>query len=132
MTFTWIQDSGTMLAPDGSVVGTGYAGNGSGLNNPAMQDRRAVGPLPCGGYTIGPLEPVHGHLGTNVAALIPDSDNEMFGRSEFYLHGRKSLTDMDASLGCIVLDKGPRLKVINSPCKRLEVIRSAPSAQVVS
>lgn len=115
-----------MLGPDGSVVGTGYAGNNDGLNNPAMQDRRGIGPLPCGGYTIGALEAAHGHLGANVAALIPDSDNEMFGRSEFFCHGRKSATDMDASEGCIVLDHDPRMKVLTSDCKRLQVVQSAP------
>jgi hypothetical protein len=96
------------------------------LNNPALQARSGVGPLPCGKYTIGPLEASHGHLGVNVCALIPYPDNEMFGRSEFYLHGRKSLDDMDASEGCIVLDHEPRMRVVNSPDKTLLVVARNP------
>jgi len=114
-----------MLAPDGSLVGTGYAGHGSGLNNGALQDQAGLGPLPCGWYTIGPLEAVHvtseGHTLYDSCELIPDPENEMFGRSGFRLHGRKSSTDMDASNGCPVLDHAARMRVIGDSVKRLLV-----------
>lgn len=115
-----------MLDPDGKLVQQLYAGCGDGRNNPAMQGIHGVGPLPVGGYTIGTLEATHttagGHLLTDSAALVPDPANEMFGRSGFRIHGRKSLVDMDASNGCPILDHGPRMSVLNSECKRLRVI----------
>lgn len=124
--FTWIQDSGEMLDPEGNLVQKLYAGCGIGRNNPAMQGCRGEGPLPCGWYTIGPLEATHttseGHVLTDSAALIPDPENEMFGRSGFRLHGRKSAMDQDASNGCPILDHGPRMSVLTSECRRLRVI----------
>ncbi len=124
MPWTWKQNTGEMFGPDGKVFACGYAGKGAGLNNSDMQMVKSIGPLPCGWYTISPLEPSHGHLGTNVSFLAPDNPNSytMFGRGGFYLHGRKGPQDMDASEGCIILDKGARLAVINSKDKRLHVI----------
>lgn len=130
MSFTWIQNEGQMFGPDGTLWGTGYAGHGEGLNNGALQARSGVGPLPCGKYTIGPLEATHttaeGHVLTDSMELIPDTANEMFGRGGFRLHGRKSLDDMDASEGCIVLDHEPRMRVANSPDKALLVVARNP------
>ena len=111
-----------MIDADGGIVGVGYAGNGAGLGNPAMQNVLKVGPLPQGRYVIGPLQPSHGTLGANVAELKPDPQNDMFGRSGFFLHGRKSLTDMDASEGCIVLDHDPRMLVLQSDDRDLAVV----------
>jgi RHS repeat-associated protein len=37
-------------------IGSGYAGNGPGLNNPNMQNVPDIGPLPQGTYTIGPQQ----------------------------------------------------------------------------
>lgn len=117
----FIQSTGEMIAPDGEVF-NGYAGNGPGLNNPAMQNVPKVGPLPVGQYTIGELESSHGHLGTNVAALIQSEANDMFGRSAFYIHGRKGPDDMDASEGCIVMDHDDRMKVLTSADRQLVVV----------
>lgn len=119
---TWRQSTGQMFSSDSALVGAGYAGNGPGLNEPSMQGVHGVGPLPRGRYTIGPLQASHGALGTNVAALIPNPSNGMFGRSAFFCHGRKSLTDMDASEGCIVLDHEPRMVVLNGTDRDLEVV----------
>ena len=120
--WTFSQSEGTITNAAGQIVGTGYAGNGDGLNNPAMQDQHGIGPLPQGKYTIGPLQAQHGALGTNVAPLEPHPDNEMYGRSGFFIHGRKSLLDMDASEGCIVLDHDPRMRVMEDPDKELQVV----------
>ena len=52
---SWIyQQSTGYLALNTIFVGTGYSGNGAGLNNPGAQDQHNVGPLPQGMYTIGP------------------------------------------------------------------------------
>ncbi len=123
--FAWKQSTGTMTDQASNVVGKGYAGHHEGLNNPALQDRHGVGPLPQGRYMIGPL--LSSHIVGNVvlqscAHLTPHPENEMFGRAGFLIHGRKSLTDMEASEGCIVLDHDDRLKVLNSEDKELIVV----------
>jgi len=119
---TWKQSTGQMFDAGGSVIATGYAGNGPDLNNPDSQAIHARGPLPQGNYAIGPLQASHGTLGTNVAFLEPDPANEMFGRSGFFMHGRKSPADMDASDGCIVIDHDARLAILNGIDRRLQVI----------
>ena len=119
---TYKQSTGEVIDAEGEIIATGYAGNGPDLNNPPSQVIHMHGPLPQGRYTIGPLQATHGTLGTNVAALIPDPANEMFGRSGFFIHGRKSATDMDASDGCIVIDHDARLKILTGADRDLEVI----------
>lgn len=114
-----------MIDPDGlTVVGIGYAGHGWGRNNPRMEKVHGIGPLPAGDYTIGPLEMQHAALGLNVCALMPDPANTMYNRSGFFLHGRKSPTDLDASEGCIVLDHTSRMRVATSADRKLRVIAS--------
>jgi hypothetical protein len=120
--WTYIQTSGAMIRPDGSLLATGYAGHGEGRNNPAFQAVAGVGPLPCGMYSRGPLEEHHGSLGANVAQLEPDPANQMFGRSGFYSHGRHNLQDLDASHGCLVLDHDARMEFLTSPDTGLRVI----------
>ncbi len=100
----------------------GYAGNGDGLNNPAMQDVPAVGPLPEGIYTIGPAYH-HPALGPVTMNLTPDKNNQMFGRADFRIHGRKYPGDLTASHGCIVLDHEARLSIEASRDRGLQVIR---------
>lgn len=123
--WTWQQTSGQMLNATGTLIGTGYAGRGDGLNDQAMQSEKGIGPLPRGKYTIGPL--LSSHTVGNVvlvwcAQLTPDPANEMFDRAGFMIHGRKSLTDMDASEGCIVLDFNPRMQVLKSEDRDLMVV----------
>lgn len=121
-----------MLGLDGELIQSLYAGHGDGRNKPAMQGHAGMGPLPCGWYTIGPLEATHttteGHTLIDSAALVPDAGNEMFGRSGFRIHGRKSLVDRDASNGCPIQDHGPRMKVLTSPCRRLLVVAALGAA----
>ena len=117
--WSYQQSTGELLAAGGTHVGDGYAGHGAGRNNPAMQAVHNVGPLPCGFYTISPAHD-HPKLGPLTMDLIPDTDNEMFGRDDFRVHGDNATHD--ASEGCIVLDHGVRLQVANSPDRRLLVI----------
>lgn len=89
------------LFRDGLLIGLGYAGNGEGLNNPADQAVRNVGPLPQGLYTLKLRTDTK--LGPRVFALEPDPANAMFGRSEFFIHWDNSRQNFSASEGCIVL-----------------------------
>jgi Protein of unknown function (DUF2778) len=105
---TYVQCSGRLLDDAGTLLGTGYSGNTSGLDNPAAEDERAVGPLPCGLYTItAPRHPID-HLGPLAMFLDPDPANEMFDRSGFFMHGDNARGNHSASDGCIVM--GPRIR----------------------
>jgi len=117
--WTYQQGSGILSAAGGIVVGDGYSGTGAGRNNAAMQDVHNVGPLPEGFYLISPAYD-HPRLGPITMDLVPDTDNVMYGRDDFRIHGDNGAHD--ASEGCIVMDHGVRLRVSASPDRRLMVV----------
>lgn len=104
-------------------LGTCYSGAGEGKNNPAMQNIHNVGPIPCGMYTIGKA---YGSTKTGplTIELTPDASNEMFGRSEFRIHGDNKAMNGTASEGCIIASLGIRVRIIGSgdSGNRLEVV----------
>ena len=126
-------------------IATGYAGKGTGVNNPDMQHvgtdniidkkegtpkekRTDVGPLPVGIYTIG--RPYYhkrkddkGGLGPHTMNLTPDENNEMFGRTDFRIHGDSGIGYRDSSEGCIILNRTIRGKISSSGDNVLEVKR---------
>ena len=125
------------------VASDGYAGKGTGLNNPDMQHvgtdniidkkegipkekRTDVGPLPEGTYTIG--KPYYhkgkdgkGGLGPHTMNLTPNANNDMFGRTDFRIHGDKKNSNRDSSEGCIILEPKYRKQISNSRDNVLEV-----------
>lgn len=117
----YTRSTGTLTDSDGASYSGGYSGNGQGLNNPAMSDVQDVGPLPAGLYTIGVFadRPVVGEF---AAPLDPDADNQMFGRSGFFMHGDNPAADHTASDGCIVLPRAVREAVAASGDIRLQVV----------
>lgn len=119
----YVQSSGQLLRPDGSLCATGYAGHGEGRNNPTMQNVRDVGPIPCGLYRIGIPVEHHPMLGVLAIPLIPAGSNDMFGRSHFWMHGDNH--DHDASLGCIIQPNAARLEVAAAEGRWLKVISAA-------
>jgi Tlde1 domain len=123
----WIyeQDTGRLLKNHGEEVATGYAGgNGGahpeGINNHDMQNVKNVGPIPCGYYTFGEVV-LKSHLGPFAIPLIPDSDNEMFGRSAFYMHGDRADPPRSASDGCIIMSRMIRVMCYESNDRILRV-----------
>ena len=112
--FTYERSSGIMRHDGIAIGGPGYSGHGVGLNNPAMSDVKDVGPLPAGLYLICVFvdHPIVGQL---AAELIPHSDNEMFGRSGFFIHGDNAAMDHTASDGCIILARGQRELIAAAP-----------------
>lgn len=116
--WTYQQSTGH-LSHNGSLIGTGYSGHGADKNNPAEQAIHQTGPLPRGTYTIGAAA-THPRLGPIAMRLAPDPSNEMFGRSDFYMHGDN--LSHEASLGCIIQDRATRETVASSSDRRLEVI----------
>ena len=104
----------------GTLLGHGYSGNGSGLNNPLATDEKGHGPLPVGWYTIGTPEDRPQSVGAFALPLTPDPENEMFDRSAFFCHGDNPQADHTASDGCIV---APRpVREIVAQHQRLQVI----------
>jgi hypothetical protein len=117
--FIYSQSTGE-LTRDGQLIGTGYAGHGSGKNDPQMQQVPNVGPLPQGFYTIG-LAEEHARLGPMSMELDPDPDNQMFDRSEFFIHGDNPDHVGNSSDGCIVMPPAVRQAIAASGDDLLQV-----------
>lgn len=128
--WTYEQLTGRLFDPAGKWIATGYAGGGTdptdteaikGKNNPDMQDRHNIGPLPRGMYTIkAPINTVtHGPY---VMELVPDITNEMFGRDAFRMHGDSVIYPGFASDGCPVQNHPARVKVWESGDVRFQVV----------
>jgi hypothetical protein len=124
--WTYIQKSGELLR-DGLHVGVGYSGYDDpytgqmGKNSPELQSIEGVGPVPVGGYFIGPPHDTLTH-GPFVLPLTPDPGNEMFGRTEFLIHGDSKEHPGAASRGCIIMGFDVRKLVAASGDRLLRVI----------
>jgi len=115
------QSTGELTEPSGSALAKGWAGHGEGLNNPAMQSDPDIGPLPAGNYTIG--EPHDSpHTGPFTMDLMPAPENQMFGRSEFRIHGAAEEHPELSSDGCIILPRPVRENIWQSGDREIEVI----------
>lgn len=121
MSWTYQQSTGQLLQ-DNKLVGVGYSGIGKGENAPECQNIPNLGPIPCGGYTVGDAYDDIGVLGPCVMRLMPLPDTETFGRSGFFMHGDNSLHNQSASHGCIVMGPVTRNLVSTSGDKNLMVI----------
>jgi hypothetical protein len=118
----WVQSSGQLLR-NGIIMGRGYAGHGIGLNNPDCQSIAFVGPLPAGLYAI--CQPQSdGEVGQFALPLLPDPNNKMFGRGDFYIHGDEIANpgQHKASDGCVVLDHATRVTIWGSGDRVLWVV----------
>jgi Protein of unknown function (DUF2778) len=120
--WTYQQSTGNLTAPDGSLAGQGYSGNGADLDNPSAEAVIGHGPIPQGAWTIGAFE-TYPHLGEVVAPLLPCEGNTMDGREGgFFIHGDNAAMDHTASDGCIVLSRALREMIAESGDIDLEVI----------
>ena len=124
---TFEQSTGKLFDASGKFLAKGYAGgndgkNPEGVNNPNMQDVKSIGPLPQGTYTFG-VAVDHSTLGAFAIPLIPDSDNEMFGRGHFYMHGDTTPSG-NASEGCIIMPPAIRHQLYNSDDKTVIVVET--------
>lgn len=101
---TYSQATGK-LARDGVLLALCYAGRGFGLNDPFSQQVRNVGPIPQGQYILHKIEGAAAKakkLGPVIFYLEPFGSNQMFNRSQFYIHWDNGKRDYSASEGCIV------------------------------
>jgi hypothetical protein len=120
--WVYVQIDGALWHGDPEPVATGYSGaEPNGKNKPNMEAVVGIGPIPCGYYTItGPPynDPEHGPF---VMKLIPDPTNQMFGRSDFLMHGDSIENPGCASKGCIIMPRNVRERVWNSGDRELLV-----------
>ena len=120
--WTYKISTGQLFDPSMVQVGKGWAGRGSGQNNINMIKVHDTGPLPIGKYTI--MKPMYSHLklGPKVLNLMPFKENEMFGRSEFRIHGASKSDPANSSHGCIIMPPLVRVTVNDSTDNILNVI----------
>jgi len=115
------QSTGDLFNADGSLIGTGYAGNNQWKNDPASQNVKDHGPLPQGWYTIG--SPYSSpQTGPFTLPLTPDPSNEMFDREGFKIHGDNVSDPGFGSDGCIVMTPEIRHAIWNGPDHILQVV----------
>lgn len=115
------QATGEFLDETNTIVAAGYAGREAGKNNPDMQNVKGIGPLPRGWYTA--QEPNQDAVvGAFAMRLIPDGQNEMYGRNSFFMHGDSNEHPGLASHGCIVLPHNVREMFWNSGNHRIQVV----------
>jgi Protein of unknown function (DUF2778) len=108
------QSTGTLTAPDGTLAGQGYSGNGADLDDPAAEGVIGRGPIPQGEWQIGEFS-TYPHLGEIVAPLQPSPGNTMDGRDGgFFIHGDNAEMNHTASDGCIVLARPLREAIADS------------------
>jgi hypothetical protein len=97
----WVYEivSGYLYSPTGrKMEPAGYSGNREGLNNPAMESVRDVGPLPEGVYDMdAPID--HPRLGPFAIPLIPRPENVMHGRNGFYIHAKRKTEPQSEPVG---------------------------------
>lgn len=131
MSWTYEQSSGWLIDPSGKRLAQGYSGSGEGKNVTEMQDVPNVGPIPVGEYTIGSMRQTVNH-GPDAMPLTPDPLNEMFGRSEFWIHGDSVHNPGTASEGCIIQPRFARDRIAESDDKDLRVLAVVASSGPVN
>jgi hypothetical protein len=122
-------------AAGGILLANCYSGFGVGKNNPDLQDKVGLGPIPTGWYTIDDqVENVNvaGPHGKYVLRLHPDPGNEMHGRGGFLIHGDSIHTPGTASHGCIVTGRKEREEIWALGDRRLQVVRSVNAVRRLS
>jgi hypothetical protein len=104
------------VLPDGTktTAGTGYSGQGSGLNNPAAQDKPNIGPIPQGNWHIGTQQDNVTGTGHKLPAsmrLTPLKGTNTYGRDGFIIHGDNSAGNHTASNGCPIFSRPIRNQI---------------------
>jgi hypothetical protein len=117
----WCSATGALLDAQRQNKAYGYAGRGSGVNNPDLQHVKGIGPLPEAVYVIAPPRDSD-VTGAYSLPLIPQVGSELYGRSSFAVHGDSHSHPGEASHGCIVLTRAQREKIWASDDHVLRVV----------
>lgn len=115
----WDQSAGE-LTRDGRFICRGYSGAGIGKNNPLLEARVAVGPIPAGRWRIGAPRNSK-NVGPFAMPLSP-LGHRAHGRSAFMIHGDSAKKPGTASKGCIILPRNVREAIWDSGDRELEVV----------
>ncbi|WP_414719690.1 tlde1 domain-containing protein [Tsuneonella suprasediminis] len=125
--FFYEQSSGRLLFGVGKslvLIASCYAGAPGCVNDPNTDHLRSRGPLPKGRYTI--VKRHHSRFASPAFFLEPAEENQMYGRSGFWVHGDNAKRNRSASTGCIVTSWVERTvldrTIKNSGCRTLRVI----------
>jgi hypothetical protein len=121
MSWIYRQIDGWLLDPNGTKIAQGYSGTGEHKNVPQDQNLVDKGPLPCGTYTIEPMQKETPH-GPDAIPLTPDPSNQMFGRAGFWMHGDNIHSPGTASEGCVIQPRFARDRVAESFDRELRVV----------
>lgn len=131
--YTYEQSTGRFCNPTSSLFAIGYSGNGEGKNNPSWQGVKMHGPCPCGIYTAVKMLDHDPHLGYYAIKLEPDAATRVFiislGRDpdSYYWHGDSVDHPGDASDGCLVSQRSPRIEFWDEDNdKKIQVIAGLP------
>lgn len=129
MSWIYEQFTGRLIDPSGKCAGVGYSGHPPHVNDPDAERIANFGPLPRGSYTILFPRDTNSH-GPFVLPLSPYAGNDMFGRSEFLIHGDEVAHpgEREASRGCIILPRELREAIWNSGDHRIQVVRGTQDA----
>lgn len=119
--WTYQQSTGAIWQNNAAPLGHGYAGAPGAVNDASKQHLRNVGPLPRGLYRMLPAV-THPRLGAVAIELQPDLHNEMFKRSDFWIHGDNRLNNRTGSLGCPVMVRAVRAALDKSQDRWLVVV----------
>jgi len=127
VTCEYSQSTGQMTCTDDTsgqqvINESGYSGHGAGVNNPALQNQRSVGPLPRGSYSMGSGQN-RARTGPVSIFLNPAASNSMFGRSGFFIHGDNSQGNQSASRGCVIMSRATRNAISQAGGGTLNVAR---------
>jgi hypothetical protein len=109
-------------------LGTGYAGHGQGLNNPAYEHVAGdnAGPPPKGTWTIsamGDYTESNGKRLNYAMVITPTKNVDMTGRAPVFLIHGGNFAQQDSSLGCVVLQPAVRVTIGTTGITDLEVVR---------
>lgn len=112
------------ISRDGKILTSGcYSGLEEGKNNPEFQNVAMVGPIPEGLYSLSAPVDTARH-GPYAIPLTPNPENEMYGRSEFLIHGDSVENPGRASEGCIICPRFARERIWESGDHLLQVVQS--------
>ena len=120
MPWTYHQKSGAWHDPHGTLMHYGYSGHGDGVNNPALESKPNVGPIPRGLWQIQPAFD-HPKLGP-VAMRLTMQRGNTYGRTAFLIHGDNAARNRTASEGCIIPPRLIREAVAASQDRGLLVV----------
>lgn len=121
--WTYHQDTGAMIAPDGSFFVQAWSGAHGYMNDPSMNCEKDKGPIPRGEYTFA-LDPANPR-GPYTLRLTPAATNNMCDivRDGFLIHTGQLTANSTGSTGCIIItDVARRQQMANSPDHRLRVV----------